>query len=182
MCLYCMQEQMQERHEQQAAARLEFERERTMVDAVMQAIEEEDRLQGEMKRKKAAETMMYIHDFIADRDARRERQRQAEFDEERKIQVGIAGVEAMAFDRTVRITGQTWRLMSKAVPSQDPNNNYICLSYQQKVTILQTAVQQLRKSSQCSWSFEEHPAQLKRQLCSAMGYFLPVCMQNMPSA
>ena len=78
---------MQERHDQQAAARLEFERERAMVDSVMQAIEEEDRLQGELKRKKAAETMRYIHEFIADRDARRERQRQAEFDEERKIQV-----------------------------------------------------------------------------------------------
>lgn len=78
---------MQERHEQQAAARLEFERERAMVDAVMQAIEEEDRLQGELKRQKAAETMKYIHDFIADRDARREQQRQAEFDEERRIQV-----------------------------------------------------------------------------------------------
>lgn len=78
---------MQERHEQQAAARLEFERERAMVDAVMQAIEEEDRLQGELKRHKAAETMKYIHDFIADRDDRREQQRQAEFAEERKIQV-----------------------------------------------------------------------------------------------
>lgn len=78
---------MQERHEQQAAARIEFERERAMVDAVMQAIEEEDRLQGELKRQKAAETMKYIHDFIADRDALRQQQRQAEFEEEKKIQV-----------------------------------------------------------------------------------------------
>eukprot|EP00892_Ulva_mutabilis_P003509 jgi/Ulvmu1/152/UM001_0156.1 len=81
-----LEDQMQERHEQQAAARIEFERERAMVDAVMQAIEEEDRLQGELKRQKAAETMKYIHDFIADRDRQRQKQRQAEFEEERKIQ------------------------------------------------------------------------------------------------
>jgi hypothetical protein len=78
---------MQERVEQQEAARAEFEREREMVDEVMRAIDEEDRLQGELKRAKAAETMRYIRNFIADRDARRAAERQAECDEERKIQV-----------------------------------------------------------------------------------------------
>ena len=41
-----VQEQMQERVEQQAEARAEHARERAMVDAVMAAIDEEDRLQA----------------------------------------------------------------------------------------------------------------------------------------
>lgn len=42
---------------------------------------------GELKKRKAAETLAYISDFIADREARRAQQRAADFEEERKIQV-----------------------------------------------------------------------------------------------
>lgn len=88
-----VQEQIQERAAQQEEARAEHERERAMVDAVMAAIDEEDRLQGELKRRKAAETVAYINAFVADREARREAQRRSEFEEERKIQVrrGLRG-------------------------------------------------------------------------------------------
>ena len=78
---------MQERVEQQEAARAEHELERAMVDEVMRAIDEEDRLQGELKRRKAAETVQYIQEFIADREARRAAERRADYEEERKIQV-----------------------------------------------------------------------------------------------
>lgn len=44
-------------------------------------------LQEELKREKAAETMRYVADFVADREARREEERRAEFESERKIQV-----------------------------------------------------------------------------------------------
>lgn len=83
----CMQEQIQERAAQQEEARAEHERERAMVDAVMAAIDEEDRLQGELKVRKANETVAYINAFVADREARREAQRRSEYEEERKIQV-----------------------------------------------------------------------------------------------
>jgi hypothetical protein len=82
-----VQEQMQERFVQLEQARAEHERERAMVDAVMAAIDEEDRLQGELKRRKAAETVEYINEFVADRERRRAEERRSEFNEERKIQV-----------------------------------------------------------------------------------------------
>jgi Trichohyalin-plectin-homology domain len=82
-----VQRQILDRQEEQVAARVEFEKERDAVDAVMAAIEEEDRLQEALKRAKAAETMRYVHDFVADRDARRAAERKAEFEAERKIQV-----------------------------------------------------------------------------------------------
>lgn len=81
---------MEDRREQEELARAEFVRDREMVDAVMAAIDEEDRLHGELKRAKAAETRHYIAEFIADRDARREAERRAEFESERKIQVPLA--------------------------------------------------------------------------------------------
>ena len=98
-----MQEQIQERAAQQEEARAEHERERAMVDAVMAAIDEEDRLQGELKRRKAAETVAYINAFVADREARREAQRRSDFEEERKIQVRgkLAPVQALHGQRQV---------------------------------------------------------------------------------
>lgn len=78
---------MEERVEAQRLARAEHDLERAMVDEVMRAIHAEDRMAVELKHRKAAETVEYIHAFVRDRDARREAQRQAEWAEDRKIQV-----------------------------------------------------------------------------------------------
>ena len=43
-------------------------------------------MQGELKRRKAAQTVAYINDFIADRESRRAAARAAEWREDRKIQ------------------------------------------------------------------------------------------------
>ena len=51
-------------------------------------------VQGELKRRKQAETVAYISDFIADREARRAAERAADFAEERKIQVRHCKVAA----------------------------------------------------------------------------------------
>jgi hypothetical protein len=85
-----VQEQMEDRRKQEELARAEYERDREMVDAVMAAIDEEDRLHGELKRAKAAETRRYIAEFIADRSARREAERREEFEKERKIQACLS--------------------------------------------------------------------------------------------
>jgi hypothetical protein len=78
---------MHERLAQQEQAQEEHKRERAMVDAVMRAIDEEDRLQGELKRRKQAETVQYINAFVADRERRRAEERRSALNEERKIQV-----------------------------------------------------------------------------------------------
>lgn len=71
----------------QRVAKQEHEREREMVDAVMAAINAEDRMAVELKHRKAAETVEYIRHFVHDRDERRAAQRHADWAEERKIQV-----------------------------------------------------------------------------------------------
>jgi Trichohyalin-plectin-homology domain len=96
-----VQEQMQDRAAQQVEAAAAHERERAMVDAVMAAIDEEDRLQGELKRRKAAETLQYIQDFIADREARAAAQRRSDSEEERKIQARPR-LDSLAASRPVR--------------------------------------------------------------------------------
>lgn len=88
---------MEDRRKQEEIARADFERDRELVDAVMAAIDEEDRLHGEFKRAKAAETRSYIASFIADRDARREAERRAEFESERKIQVTLLRLLDVSF-------------------------------------------------------------------------------------
>lgn len=120
-----LQEQMEDRRKLEEMARAEFERDRELVDAVMAAIEEEDRLHGELKRAKAAETRRYIADFIADRDARREAERRAEFENERKIQVCPLRCAVVLVDACIRcvllcVSGtpavNLWRFLCRKQP------------------------------------------------------------------
>lgn len=60
---------MEERKEQQRLARLEYEREKALVDDIVRKIEEEDRLESEAKRRKQEETKEYIRKFLQDQEA-----------------------------------------------------------------------------------------------------------------
>lgn len=63
-----LEEQMEERKEQQRVARLEYERERALVDEIVRKIEEEDRLESEAKRRKQEETKDYIRNFLIEQE------------------------------------------------------------------------------------------------------------------
>lgn len=63
-----LEEQMEERKEQQRIARLEYERERALVDEIVRKIDEEDRLESEAKRRKQEETKDYIRNFLIEQE------------------------------------------------------------------------------------------------------------------
>jgi len=77
---------MEDRLEQQRAAQAAHAAERAEVDGVMAAIEAEDRQQAALRAARAADTMGYVRAVLQEREERREEERAANEDEERKIQ------------------------------------------------------------------------------------------------
>lgn len=65
---------LQERKEAQRLAKLEYEREREMVDELARRIAEEDALEMEARRHKQEETRQYIAQFLLEQEELRMRQ------------------------------------------------------------------------------------------------------------
>lgn len=64
----------QERKEAQRLAKLEFERERAMVDEIARRIAEEEQMEAEAKRRKQEDTRQYIQQFLLEQEEMRMRQ------------------------------------------------------------------------------------------------------------
>uniref|UniRef100_A0A7S0N9X8 Meiosis-specific nuclear structural protein 1 n=1 Tax=Pyramimonas obovata TaxID=1411642 RepID=A0A7S0N9X8_9CHLO len=82
---YVLMEQMEEKLEQQRAAKKEFERERAAVDQIVSKIHEEDEMELLRKKSKQEETKKWVDNFMVEREQQREAQRNAEWEEEQRI-------------------------------------------------------------------------------------------------
>lgn len=63
---------MQEKADARKNAQLEYDREKALIDEVVQRIEDEDALESEIKRSKQAETKAFIVNFLEEREQLRQ--------------------------------------------------------------------------------------------------------------
>ncbi|XRB25121.1 meiosis-specific nuclear structural protein 1 [Pseudoscourfieldia marina] len=87
-----LQEQMDEKVEVMEQARLEYERERAQIDAVVAQIQAEDVAELERKREKQAETQDYIKHFLKEQEEFKAAERARMDEEERQIAAHAAEI------------------------------------------------------------------------------------------
>lgn len=87
-----LQEQMDEKVDLQEQARLEYERERAQIDAVVERINMEDAAEFQRKKEKQAETQEYIKHFLKEQDAFRQAEADRLAEEERQIAAHAAEI------------------------------------------------------------------------------------------
>ena len=83
-------EQMEERKQQQLLAKLEFERERFLVDEIQRRILEEEEAEWHQRAEKQRQTREYIRNFLLEQEEKRALAMQEEEEEERAIEAFAA--------------------------------------------------------------------------------------------